>query len=105
MTINQQMVQHLATLSRLEFSSDAMEAIKADLEKMTAFIEKLNELDTTGVEPLRHMRVWQSVRGELAPAEAAHPDHPAGMLDNSLALREAAKSNAPYFVVPKVLNK
>ena len=55
MKVNDALVEKLANLSRLEFDEAEKEEIKNDLEKMIGFIDKLNELDTTGVEPLLHM--------------------------------------------------
>ncbi|MFX5660781.1 Asp-tRNA(Asn)/Glu-tRNA(Gln) amidotransferase subunit GatC, partial [Acinetobacter baumannii] len=49
------MVNNLAHLSRLSFNEQQTQSIKTDLEKMIAFVEQLNEIDTTGVEPLLHM--------------------------------------------------
>src|SRR5258706_14596324 len=55
MEVNDTLVDKLAHLARLKFGVSEKEEIKKDLQKMIAFIEKLNELDTTGVEPLLHM--------------------------------------------------
>ena len=55
MDVNDALIDKLAHLSRLEFTESEKEEIKSDLEKMIGFIDKLNELDTTGVEPLLHM--------------------------------------------------
>ena len=55
MEVNNALVEKLANLSRLRFNDTQKESIKADLQKMIQFVEKLNELDTTGVEPLLHM--------------------------------------------------
>jgi len=100
MQIDDTLVQHLASLGRLHFTSDEAENIKADLEKMTAFIEKLNELDTTGVEPLRHMQPLGFLSKESG---ALRQDEASAAMTNTNALREAQQSKAPYFVVPKVL--
>jgi len=51
MEVNDAMVDKLAHLARLKFEAADKEEIKNDLQKMIAFVEKLNELDTTGVEP------------------------------------------------------
>src|SRR5258708_7781607 len=55
MEVNDVLIDKLAHLARLKFEASDKEEIKKDLRKMIAFIEKLNELDTTGVEPLLHM--------------------------------------------------
>ena len=55
MKITDEMINHLAHLSRLEFSDEEKIELKKDLEKMIEFVEKLKEVDTTGVEPLMHI--------------------------------------------------
>ncbi len=52
MKVDDQLVERLATLARLDFPEHAKEEIKSDLGKILTFMEKLNELDTNNVEPL-----------------------------------------------------
>lgn len=55
MEVTEQMVDKLAHLARLSFNETEKKAVKQDLQSMIAFVEKLQELDTTGVQPLLHM--------------------------------------------------
>ena len=55
MDINNEMIDKLADLAKLEFSKEEKEKLKGDLSKITEFIEKLNELNTDHVEPLIFM--------------------------------------------------
>ena len=55
MKITDEIINHLAHLARLEFSDEEKTELKQDLEKMIGFVEKLKEVDTTGVEPLMHI--------------------------------------------------
>jgi aspartyl-tRNA(Asn)/glutamyl-tRNA(Gln) amidotransferase subunit C len=96
MEINDSLVDKLARLSRLHFDETEKIAIKNDLEKMIHFVNKLNELDTTGVEPLMHIGANVNV---LRADEV-----------QSNCSREEALSNAPlhddrFFKVPKVISK
>jgi aspartyl-tRNA(Asn)/glutamyl-tRNA(Gln) amidotransferase subunit C len=52
MQVDDALIEKLAELSMLKFNDAEKEEIKADLQKMIGFIDKLRELDTTGVEPL-----------------------------------------------------
>ena len=52
MIVDDILVDKLANLSKLEFDAIGKQAIKEDLNKILNFMEKLNELDTEGVEPL-----------------------------------------------------
>lgn len=80
----------------LEFDAAEREEIKADLEKMIGFVDKLKELDTTGVEPLLHMA------GEV---NVLRNDEPGGMLSQKEALQNAPLHNNEAFLVPKVIKK
>ena len=55
MEVNRETIEKLARLSRLHFSEEEKMEIQADLQKMIHFVDKLNELDTTGLEPVLHM--------------------------------------------------
>lgn len=55
MDITDKTVEELAHLARLQFEGEEKERIKKDLSKILTFMEKLNELDTEGVEPLIYL--------------------------------------------------
>ena len=96
MNINDALVEKLANLSRLEFSETEKEEIKNDLEKMIGFIDKLNELDTTGVAPLLHMSENVNVFRE---------DEVKGEIDREEVFRNAPLHDEKFFKVPKVIKK
>lgn len=96
MQVNDALIDKLASLAHLQFSSEEQENIKSDLEKMIGFIDKLQELDTTGLEPLMHMSDAVNV---------LRPDEPGAMLSKEAALRNAAHHDGQYFQVPKVIKK
>jgi aspartyl-tRNA(Asn)/glutamyl-tRNA(Gln) amidotransferase subunit C len=68
--------------------------IKTDLQRMIAFVEKLNELDLTGVEPLLHMSDRVNVLRE---------DEIKGSVDRESALKNAPLHDDKFFKVPKVI--
>lgn len=80
----------------LHFDAAEKEEIKADLEKMIGFVDKLKELDTTGIEPLLH------ISGEV---NVLREDVPGGMLTKEEALQNAPLHNESFFLVPKVIKK
>ena len=55
MEVNNKLIQDIAKLSKLKFDERSSEKMKADLEKILAFINKLNKIDTEGIEPLIYM--------------------------------------------------
>jgi aspartyl-tRNA(Asn)/glutamyl-tRNA(Gln) amidotransferase subunit C len=96
MNINDEMIDKLANLARLEFNEEEKEEIKNDLRKMIGFIDKLNELDTTGVEPLLHMSDNVNILRE---------DKVSGMITQEEALKNAPLHDDKFFKVPKVIKK
>src|SRR5687767_15092204 len=96
MEITNELVDKLATLARLRFDNEEREEIKSDLEKMIRFVDKLNELDTTGIEPLTH------ITGNV---NMLREDSVEGMCSKEDALRNAAHKDDNFFKVPKVINK
>lgn len=96
MKVNDELIDKLANLALLEFNAEEKEEIKIDLQKMIGFIDKLDELDTTGVEPLRHMTDNVNVLRE---------DEIGGMISREDALKNAGLHNGEFFMVPKVIKK
>jgi aspartyl-tRNA(Asn)/glutamyl-tRNA(Gln) amidotransferase subunit C len=96
MEVNEVMVDKLANLARLKFDDAEKEAIKNDLQKMIKFVEKLNELDTIGVEPLLHMS------GNVNVLRA---DEVKGSISREAGLQNAAVHDEQFFKVPKVIKK
>lgn len=96
MEINEELIDKLAHLSRLTFEPDEKKLYQADLQRMIHFVDKLNELDTTGVEPLRHLNQAKQVLREDAVRE---------QLNAADALQNAAHQDGSFFLVPKVIKK
>lgn len=96
MEVNDKMVDQLANLARLTFEADEKAEIKKDLQKMVSFIEKLNELDTTGVEPLLFMTNEVNVLRE---------DEVKGSISREEGLLNAPLKDDKFFKVPKVIRK
>lgn len=96
MEVNDELVDKLAHLARLHFECVEKTAIKKDLQQMIVFIQKLNELDTTDIEPLLHISDQTNRFREDA-------------IENNITRGEAL-ANAPvgdnlFFKVPKVIKK
>lgn len=96
MELNREITQKIANLARLEFSEKELDDIQQDLTQMIGFVEKLNEIDTTGVEPLTHI---------TPEGNRLREDEIKGSIDNPTALINAPSSEGPFFTVPKVINK
>lgn len=96
MEVTEQLVDKLANLSQLKFNNEEKQAIKKDLQSMIAFVEKLQEIDTTGIEPLLHMGNNTNVLRE---------DILKGSVTREEALLNAPIKDDQFFKVPKVIKK
>lgn len=96
MKIDHTTVDKLAELSKLEFDGSAKDEIINDLNRMLAFVDKLKEVNTEGVEPLIYMSDETNV---LREDEVKHE------ITQQDALKNAPKRDSDYFKVPKVIEK
>ena len=96
MEVNDALFDKLAHLSRLQFDEAERIAIKSDLQRMIAFVEKLNELDLEGVEPLLYMTDEINVLRD---------DEVKNSITREEALKNAPLHDSQFFKVPKVIKK
>lgn len=96
MKIDRSTVDKLADLARLEFDEKGKEEIIGDLNRILTLIEKLDELDTTHVEPLIYMNNEVNVLRE---------DEVKQDISQHEALKNAPKKDSDYFKVPKVIHQ
>jgi aspartyl-tRNA(Asn)/glutamyl-tRNA(Gln) amidotransferase subunit C len=96
MTIDKETVEKVAHLARLELAEDEKETLIADMSKILGFMAKLNEIDTSGIEPLVYMTNTSNVlREDVIKQEITHDE----------ALLNAPKHDENYFLVAKVIEK
>lgn len=96
MKIEKQLIDKLSNLAKLEFSDDEEKAITSDLNKMVDFIDKLQEINVDGIEPLIYMNDEINVlRKDEVQMEITKQE----------ALKNAPLADSDYFKVPKVLKK
>ena len=96
MEVTDALVDNLANLSRLSFTETEKTEIKGDLQRMIAFVEKLQEVDTTGTAPLLHMTDAINVYREDAVKSS---------IPREDAMRNAPETDGTFFKVPKVIKK
>jgi aspartyl-tRNA(Asn)/glutamyl-tRNA(Gln) amidotransferase subunit C len=93
MKATKETVEKIAHLARLEFEGNENELVNG-MNEMLDFVEKLKELDTTGIEPLTHISTELNVmREDVVKHTISHED----------ALKNAPKKDSDYIRVPKVL--
>jgi aspartyl-tRNA(Asn)/glutamyl-tRNA(Gln) amidotransferase subunit C len=96
MNVNDEMIDRLSHLARLEFNADEKIELKNDLSKILSFVEKLNELNTDGVEPL----IYVNEDVNILRKDERHQE-----ITKAEALKNAPQKDSDYFKVPKVLQK
>ncbi len=94
--VSKETMLKLEELSMLKLSDNEREIISSDLEKIIQMFDKLNELDTEGVEPLIHVNPEPQVLG---------PDTVKEHLDTKTALANSANTKGDFFVVPKIIKQ
>lgn len=96
MKISKEEVEKLAHLSRLEFNAEEIASVQKDMDKILGFVDKINELDLDGVEPLIYMSDERNVLRKDEVSQTITKDE---------ALKNAPDKDTDYFRVPKVLKR
>lgn len=94
MKITKDEVKHVAHLARLEFAEEEQEKFTSQLNDILMYVEKLNQVDTVGVEPVSHA---------IALNNAFRDDVVGESLDHELSLVNAPEARGYFFRVPKVI--
>ncbi|AQG81145.1 Asp-tRNA(Asn)/Glu-tRNA(Gln) amidotransferase subunit GatC [Spirosoma montaniterrae] len=95
MQVTPEMLQKIAHLARLEVHPDEETDLLQSLNGVLTWMEQLNEVDTTGVEPLTHIS---------AEINVLRDDVTGTHLPREQALQNAPRQNGVFFEVPKVLD-
>ena len=98
MKVTPQQVKQIANLANLSLSDRDLEAYARDLEDILAYVDQLNELDTSSVGPMAQVLH----DGSVAPLRA---DVAGSSLAPETALRCAPLAGAGHFKVPKVIER
>lgn len=93
--ISDETIEYVGILAKLELSEEEKEKAKKDMGSMLDYIDKLNELDTTGVEPMSHVFPVQNVFREDVVVNGD---------DRENILKNAPEEKNGSFVVPKTVD-
>ena len=88
-------VQHLAQLSSLQLTEDEVTSLQVDLENIVGYIQQLDELDTTGIDPTYQVTDLENVWREDVVDNYG--------IDKNALLSLAPEIEAEQIKVPKVL--
>ena len=92
--IDADLVRHIGKLSRIELSEEQVEPLGRQLAAILEYFDKLQELDTEGVEPMAHAVELHNVLADDVPAAGLPPEK---------ALANAPERDGDFFKVPKVI--
>jgi len=96
MNIDGKTVKEVAHLARLEFENEEEAKMIGSMNRMIGFVEKLNELDTSNIEPLIYM---------TDEVNHTREDEVKSPLSQKEVLSNSPKHDSDYFKVPKVVEK
>ncbi len=94
MEINNELIDKLATLSKLEFDEQSREEMKKNLTKILAMVSKIDELNLDNIEPLKYMTDERNILRE---------DIVTATLTKEEILLNAPQKDSDYIKVPKVM--
>ncbi len=94
--IDDETIEYVGILAKLELSDEEREAAKKDMGRMLDYIDKLNELDTSAVEPMSHVFPVQNVFREDVVTNGDGSDK---------TLQNAPEEKDNMFVVPRTFDK
>jgi aspartyl-tRNA(Asn)/glutamyl-tRNA(Gln) amidotransferase subunit C len=92
--ITRQDVEHVAELARLDLTAAEQEMFIAQLNSILTYIGKLNELDTTNVEPTSHV---------IPMSNVLRDDEVRPSIDRELVLQNAPETSHFFFKVPRII--
>lgn len=99
MKITEKEVRYVADLANLKLTEAEVARFQADLDGILQHMDQLNEIDTSGVEPMAQVLLGADPAATLRADVAALP------LDNQAALANAPQPGGGYFKVPKVIER
>ena len=94
--IDKDSVKHVEDLAELSLTESEREELTDDLARIIDYVDKLSELDTEGVEPLRHILEVQNVMREDEKRET---------LDSEEVFCNAPAKSRGFFKVPPVIDR
>jgi aspartyl-tRNA(Asn)/glutamyl-tRNA(Gln) amidotransferase subunit C len=92
--IDLELVRHIGKLSRIELTEQQVQTFSQQLAAILEYFDKLQELDTSDVQPMAHAVEIHNVLAEDAPAASLTPQQ---------ALANAPQRDGDFFKVPKVI--
>ena len=99
MALNEKDARYVAELAHLELTEEEVHKFLPQLDSILVYIEKLNQLDTTRVDPMAQVTLTALENPSL------RPDLPHPTFDQETALANAPEKAAGCFKVPRVIER
>jgi aspartyl-tRNA(Asn)/glutamyl-tRNA(Gln) amidotransferase subunit C len=99
MKISREDVLKVAALANLELTDAEVETFRGQLDDILTYIDKLNEVDTSGIEPMAQVLAASTDESALRDDVVSRADVITEVLEG------APDPEAPYFRVPRVIEK
>jgi aspartyl-tRNA(Asn)/glutamyl-tRNA(Gln) amidotransferase subunit C len=94
MSVTKKDVDYVADLARLQLTEEETESLASDMNQILDYMTTLEEVDTSDVEPLKHViDLEYRLRDDKAQEPISHED----------ALKNAPDADSDYFRVPRVI--
>jgi aspartyl-tRNA(Asn)/glutamyl-tRNA(Gln) amidotransferase subunit C len=104
--VTEEDVSYVAELAHLELTGEERARMLKDLNAILGYIDRLNQLDTSSVEPMAQVLSRESnAKKDNALAYAMRFDEPSPCLPHEEALRNAPATDGIFFKVPKVIER
>lgn len=101
MTVSVDEAKRIAELARLRFTDAELEPMAREMEKILDYVKKLEEVDTSEVEPMTHVHDKIHVEDK---SDGLREDVVSDRISRDDALSNAPDSTGEFFVVPKVID-
>lgn len=96
MQVDEQLISRLEHLSRLQLTNEERTSIKGELENILAMVEKLQEVEVEGIEPLVYVN---------EAVNRLRKDEITNQVSREAAVQNAPTTDGTYFQVPKVIDR
>jgi aspartyl-tRNA(Asn)/glutamyl-tRNA(Gln) amidotransferase subunit C len=107
--VSEKDVAYVADLAHLELTDEERASMLKDLNAILGYIERLNQLDTTNVEPMAQVASRYGARSKAGGSDvfayAMRPDELVPCLPHDEAMRNAPETDGTFFKVPKVIER
>lgn len=94
--ITREDVRYVAGLAQLSLDAETEERLVREMGEILSYMDKLNELNTDGVEPMMHV---------MEVSNVFRDDDLGVSLDRDATFKNAPKSDGDFFIVPRILDQ